>query len=152
MSEIFKRELVEAEYNAIYNIGNAFKGAEGPRVAATKINEKISDKVRAGVVKKKVTETGKDGVETTVERDVFPEKIELDLTRAELDGYFGGVKEVLKESETRAEQIAIIGAVCKTLGMFKRFSKHTDSVLASIEAVTDDFDENINDEPLDDEG
>jgi len=154
MADTYVKKLSEGEYNAVFSLGSSFDGTEGPRFAATKINEKISEKVRDGVTKTaKLDEKGeavKDEKGETVLVDAYPKSIEVTLTRAELDGYFIGIKETVKKSEVKSSDIALIGNISKSLGMSARFKKYSDEVLASVK-VEEEFDVEVVDEPLDGE-
>lgn len=154
MADTYTKTLQEGEYNAVFSLGNTFEGAEGPRFAATKINEKISEQVRARATKKpKLDGSGvvvKDANGEDVLEDVFPSSISVELTRAELDGYFIGIKEVLKKPEVKSQDITLIGHISKSLGMSARFKKYSAEVMEAIK-VEDDLDAEFVDEPLDGE-
>lgn len=154
MAETYTKTLLEGEYNAVFALGSTFDGTEGPRFAATKINEKITEKVRAGATKKpKLDEKGaivNDENGNPVLLDVYPASIEVTLTRAELDGYFIGIKETAKKPEAKSQDITLIGNISKSLGMSARFKKYADEVMLSIR-VDEELDAEVVAEPLDGE-
>lgn len=152
MSETtYQRTWTEVAYNNIYQLLAAFKTEEvGPRVAASSVVEKISAAVSALVKSEKVPAVLEaDGSIKTAEttKQIFPESITINLTRGELDGVTVGIKEWLKKSEVSAEQILLLKAISKSFGIFNRFAKHLDTILADIK-VEEDLDPEV-DEPLD---
>lgn len=152
MSETtYQRTWPEVAYNNIYQLLTAFKTEEvGPRVAASSVVEKISAAVSALVKTEKVPAVLEaDGSVKTAEttKQIFPASITVTLTRGELDGITVGIKEWLKKSEVTAEQILLLKAISKSFGIFNRFAKHLDTILADMK-VDEDLDPEI-EEPLD---
>lgn len=153
MSETYKKTLSTEEYLAIYKLGEYFDGSEVARFVASKINERIAEGIRdnskkePAVDEKKMPildEEGKQKIKITP-----PEKLEIVFTRAELDGFFIGVKESVAKSEVKAGDLQVIKGVCKSLGMTGRFDKYSEGVLSKISKNTDPLDEEIITEPLD---
>lgn len=152
MSETtYPKSWIEAEYNNIFSLMSSLKTDEaGPRVAASSVIEKISAAVSAEVKQEKVPAVlNTDGSIKTPEttKNVYPAKITVNLTRAELDGVTVGMKEWLKKSEVSAEQILLLKAISKSFGISNRFNKHLDTILADIK-VEEDLDPEV-EEPLD---
>jgi hypothetical protein len=153
MSETYKKTLTTDEYLSVYKLGEYFDGNETARFVASKINERISEAIRTKSTQTPAVddknnpildEAGKQKIKITP-----PEKIDLILTRSELDGFFLGVKETLKKPEVKSGDINLIGATCRSLGMSLRFEKYAESVISSIELNTEPLDDEQITDPLD---
>jgi hypothetical protein len=153
MSETYTKTLNTEEYLAVYKLGEYFDGSEVARFVASKINERIAEGIRNDSKKEPafdenkkpvLDEEGKQKIKVTP-----PERMNIVFTRAELDGFFIGVKESVAKSEVKAGDIQIIKGVCKSLGMSRRFESYSDGILSKISKNTDPLDEEIITEPLD---
>ena len=153
MSETYKKTLSTEEYLAVYKLGEYFDGSEVARFVAAKINERIAEGIRDNSTKEPAVdekkqpildEAGKQKIKITP-----PEKLEIVFTRAELDGFFIGVKESVAKSEVKAGDLQVIKGVCKSIGMTGRFAKYSEGVLSKISKNTDPLDEEIITDPLD---
>ena len=155
MAVTYKKTLTQNDYMATFNLGAFFDGSETARFAASKVNEKIADQIRAGtrgvviLDEEKNPKLTADGKPET--QFIQPSEIVVEFTRAELDGFFIGVRETLKKPEVKANEIFQINSVCKVLGMAGRFSKYSEGILATIEKIEEPLDEETVEEPLDEE-
>lgn len=153
MSEVYKKKLTTEEYFALHKLGQFFSGSEIARLVASKINERIAVGIREKSTREpaldangiqKVDENGEKLYKITP-----PEFMDLVFTRAELDGFFIGVKESILKPEVKSTDITLIKEVCKSLGMAGRFEKYSDSILDKTEKNVDPLDEEIITDPLD---
>lgn len=140
MSETYTRELSQIEYNNVFELGTSFKGDASIKTAAAKINEKITEAVRAGVK----TTKNEEGQES----QSMPEKISVAFTRFELDGFWKGLVDKIREADTDVRQILVIKAISKALGMSKRFAKFEETEIA-LNLVEEELDASVEEE-LDD--
>lgn len=138
---------------ATFKLCSFFGGSETAKFAALNISEKISEQIKQNSTKKPVldkdgnpelNEDGKQKIEVTP-----PEKITVVLTRAELDGFFIGVKESFGVEGVTVGDIASIKQICAVLGMRIRFAKYSEKIVAEIERNNEPLDSELIEDPLD---
>lgn len=153
MSETYKKTLSTEDYLAIYRLGEFFEGSEVARFVASKINERISEGIRE--LSKQEPAFDDKGIAILDDKGVQkikvtpPETLDIVFTRAELDGFFIGIKESLAKSEVKSGDISVIRDICATLGMSGRFDNYAKSILSKIVRSTEPLDEEIITDPLD---
>lgn len=149
MAETYKRVLNSVEYQNIFEIASSFKGEASIKTAASKINEKIGEAVRANAVVRK-DENGETVLDTNGNPvNDLPSTITVEFSRAELDGFWRGLVEKIGDAETDVKSILILKVISKSLGMSGRFSKYETTTI-DMNKVEEDLDEETVDEPLDD--
>lgn len=153
MSDTFKKKLAFEDALAVVKLGGNFSVSEVSKFTAIKINERIVDFIRKNT--KSEPAFDENGLPILDEKKVQkikltpPENVEVEFSRAELDGFFIGVKETIQTAGVSASDVTMIGHICSLLGMNTRFVKYADSVLASIKRDPSQLDSEIVDTPLD---
>lgn len=114
-----KITLSSNEYRNIFELASTFKGDSSIKLSALRIMEKISQTANESSTK------GED------DALVLPEKITVDFTTNELEGFWKGLVGYINDTAVTVDKVLIIKALAASMKMSKRFAKLEETITVS---------------------